>query len=181
MQKEIVSQDDIIMDIHNYCIYDLKRLVFPFAITLLWTIALIIIALFLIKCDYKKWLFELAKKLKELGVKEYTIQQCYNIGSSKEFNQYLDKETKRQAVIKELRHNVATCIFKTLCFIKSYDKVAATVLTTLECSNNNVVCVSVKEAILLRKSALMISFRNSNNIIIEKMSLFNYITCLSLA
>ena len=46
MKKEIVSQNDIIMDIHNYCIYDLKRLVFPFVITLLWTIALIIIALF---------------------------------------------------------------------------------------------------------------------------------------
>ena len=35
---------------------------------------------------------KIAKKLKEMGVKEYTIQQCYNIGSSKEFNQYLDKE-----------------------------------------------------------------------------------------
>lgn len=35
---------------------------------------------------------EIAKKLKKMGVGEYTIQQCYNIGSSQTFNSYSDKE-----------------------------------------------------------------------------------------
>ncbi len=34
MKKEIVNQEIIKMDIHNYCVYDLKRLVFPFVVTL---------------------------------------------------------------------------------------------------------------------------------------------------
>lgn len=51
MKKEIVNQDAIRIDIHNYCVYDLKRMIYPFVVTLLWSLALTTVALFF------PWLF----------------------------------------------------------------------------------------------------------------------------
>ena len=51
MKREIVNQDAIRIDIHNYCVYDLKRMIFPFVVTLLWSIALIAVSVFF------PWLF----------------------------------------------------------------------------------------------------------------------------
>lgn len=51
MKKEIVNQDAIRIDIHNYCVYDLKRMIYPFVVTLLWSLAFITVALFF------PWLF----------------------------------------------------------------------------------------------------------------------------
>ena len=46
MKKELVSLDTIRKDIQNYCLYDLKKLRFPFIITFIWTGTLIALILF---------------------------------------------------------------------------------------------------------------------------------------
>lgn len=46
MKKELVSLDTIRKDIQNYCLYDLKKLRFPFIITLIWAGTLIALILF---------------------------------------------------------------------------------------------------------------------------------------